>query len=109
MRLATYRHGGSVHVGVVADGAVRSLEGVGTDRPLATMLDVINGFDEVSNHADPVARATAHPLPHVELLAPYPGRPATSCASARTTGTMPRSSTEAGSTRRPPARSPRRR
>ncbi|MGW7024616.1 fumarylacetoacetate hydrolase family protein [Streptomyces decoyicus] len=75
MRLATYRHGGSVHVGVVADGAVRSLEGVGTDRPLATMLDVINGFDEVSNHADPVVRATAHPLPHVELLAPLPRPP----------------------------------
>ncbi|MEU9114661.1 fumarylacetoacetate hydrolase family protein [Streptomyces sp. NPDC048483] len=75
MRLATYRHGGSLCVGVVDDGSVRPLEGADADRPLTTMLDVINRFDEVRDPPDPAAGATSHPLADVELLAPLPRPP----------------------------------
>ncbi|WP_431047192.1 fumarylacetoacetate hydrolase family protein [Streptomyces sp. P1-3] len=75
MRLATYRCGGSPQVGVVVGGTVRALDQVDAGRPLATMLDVIDRFDDVRDRLAPGALAAPRPLSDVELLAPLP-RPA---------------------------------
>ncbi|MGP3947385.1 fumarylacetoacetate hydrolase family protein [Streptomyces sp. 7N604] len=75
MRLATYRHGGSVQAGVVADDSVRLLERVGAERPIRTMLDVIHAFGQARGHPETAVREQPLPLSEVELLAPLPRPP----------------------------------
>ena len=72
MKLATYRDRNSRRVGVVANGSVRPLERLGTERPLTTMLDVIHAFDQVRGHPETAVRGSPIPLSEVEILAPLP-------------------------------------
>jgi len=75
VKLATYRHGGSVRVGAVADDSIRPLERSRVERPLRTMLDVIHAFDQMRSYPETATGSGPLPLREVELFAPLPRPP----------------------------------